>query len=97
MKDKEDISLARPTLTGKELVESLRIHYGSLNDASRETGIERTTLQKWRSGERNPSPKFRNMVMALLQSDIPKEREARILRYQKQISKSGRIKWIKRD
>ena len=84
-------------LTPKELVEALRIHYGSLNEASAKSGIERTTLQKWRSGERRPSPKFRNKAMALLQSDIPKEREARILRYQKQVSKSGRIKWIKRD
>jgi len=94
---KEDLSLCKTSLTGKELVNALSTHFGSLNEASAQTGLDRSTLQKWRCGDRNPSPRFRSIAMAFLNSESPKDREARILHYQQQVTKSGRIKWIKRD
>tara|TARA_R100000152_G_C6776353_1_gene205409 strand:+ start:80 stop:334 length:255 start_codon:yes stop_codon:yes gene_type:complete len=82
-------------MTGKEISKKLIVFFGGLHNASRASGFEKSTIQKWGTGERSPSPRSRAKVMAILQSDNLEAREARILDYQQQVSESGRILWKK--
>ena len=80
---------------GKELANKLILHFGGFLKAAKGTGFDKTTLEKWKNGERSPRLKNLEKCEVLLQSDNPQAREARILDYQQQVSESGRIIWNK--
>ncbi len=57
-------------------VAHLEKHYGSMAEASRRTGIPRTTLRRWKSGA--SKPKDTRLTRALRESLVPEGRRRRV-------------------
>lgn len=61
-------------------VAHLERQYGSMAEASRRTGIPRTTLRRWKSGAARPKPTDRRLIRALRESLVPDGRRRRVKR-----------------
>jgi hypothetical protein len=61
-------------------VAHLERQYGSMAEASRRTGIPRTTLRRWKSGDARPKPTDRRLTRAVRETLVPEGRRRRVKR-----------------